>query len=85
VHAAGEDPAGAPLQPGPAWTTFARQVQDVLFQMRRQQPRVPEWFFRRFHDADLADFTYRMQQLEQRVGAAPTATTPTATAAARPA
>ncbi|MFG2050577.1 S-4TM family putative pore-forming effector [Micromonospora sp. NPDC048935] len=51
-----------------AFVVFARQVQDVLFVARRQQPRMPQWFFRLFHDDDLADFRYKMQVLEQRVG-----------------
>ncbi|MEU8088879.1 S-4TM family putative pore-forming effector [Micromonospora sp. NPDC049101] len=51
-----------------AFAVFARQVQDVLFVARRQQPRMPQWFFRLFHDDDLADFRYKMQVLEQRVG-----------------
>ncbi|MFG1918310.1 S-4TM family putative pore-forming effector [Micromonospora sp. NPDC048898] len=51
-----------------AFAVFARQVQDVLFVARRQQPRMPQWFFRLFHDDDLADFRYKMQALEQRVG-----------------
>lgn len=67
VAAASSDPVGAPLAPGPEWTTFARQVQDVLFQLRRQQPRTPVWFFRRFHDRDRRDFEYRMRVLEERL------------------
>ncbi|MEU7587346.1 S-4TM family putative pore-forming effector [Micromonospora sp. NPDC049230] len=51
-----------------AFVAFARQVQDVLFAARRQQPRMPQWFFRLFHDDDLADFRYKMHVLEQRVG-----------------
>ncbi|MEU7751172.1 S-4TM family putative pore-forming effector [Micromonospora sp. NPDC049171] len=51
-----------------AFAVFARQVQDVLFVARRQQPRMPQWFFRLLHDDDLADFRYKMQVLEQRVG-----------------
>lgn len=67
VSAVSADPAGAPLTDGPDWEKFARQVQDVLFQMRRQQPRIPVWFFRRFHDRDKRDFEYRMRLLEERV------------------
>jgi hypothetical protein len=67
VAAASADPAGAPLAAGPDWEKFARQVQDVLFQMRRQQPRTSVWFFRRFHDRDQRDFEYRMRLLEERV------------------
>jgi hypothetical protein len=47
---------------------FARQVQDVLFQLRRQQPRAPGWFFRRFRDDDMTDFRYKMRELETRFG-----------------
>jgi predicted pore-forming effector associated with SMODS systems len=67
VIAAYADPVGAPISAGPAWEKFARQVQDLLFQMRRQQPRTPQWFFRRFHDRDKRDFEYRMALLENRV------------------
>lgn len=35
---------------------LARQLQDVTLQMRLQHPRVPNWFFRWFHDRDLSDF-----------------------------
>lgn len=45
---------------------FVRRVQDALFNMRQQQPRVPTWFFRRFHDRDEADFRSRMRRLEER-------------------
>lgn len=51
--------------------TFARQVQDVLFLARRQQPRTPQWFFRLFHDNDMADFHYKMEALEERHGLDP--------------
>jgi hypothetical protein len=46
--------------------TFARQVQDVLFLVRRQQPRTPQWFFDRFHEDDQADFEHKKQELEKR-------------------
>ncbi len=70
VVAASDDPVAAPLTTGPEWTAFARQVQDVLFQLRRHQPRVPVWFFRRFHDRDQQDFQYRMDLLKASVNAA---------------
>lgn len=54
------------LTPGPEWDTFAREVQDLLFQLRRQYPRTPRWFFRRYHDRDKRDFEYRQRLLEQR-------------------
>ncbi len=47
-------------------TEFVRRVQDALFSMRQQQPRVPSWFFRQFHNRDEADFRSRMRQLEDR-------------------
>jgi hypothetical protein len=43
-------------------------VQDVLFLVRRQQPRTPQWFFELFHDDDQADFTYKKKVLEERHG-----------------
>jgi hypothetical protein len=67
VVAAADDPAGSPLTDGPEWTLFARRVQDVLFQLRAHQPRVPVWFFRRFHDRDQHDFQYRMDLLKAAV------------------
>jgi hypothetical protein len=48
--------------------TFARQVQDVLFLVRCQQPRTPQWFFELFHDDDEADFAYKKKVLEERHG-----------------
>lgn len=48
--------------------TFARQVQDVLFLVRRQQPRTPQWFFELFHNDDEADFAYKKKVLEERHG-----------------
>jgi hypothetical protein len=46
------------------WVGFARQLQDVIFQSRQRYPRVPHWFFRRFHDSDRTDFQLAMRQLE---------------------
>lgn len=66
------EPAASVVTPGPEWTEFARRIQDVLFQLRRLQPRVPLWFFRRSHDADLADFRFKMQDLEAKVNSATT-------------
>ncbi|MGW4129843.1 S-4TM family putative pore-forming effector [Amycolatopsis japonica] len=48
--------------------TFARQVQDVLFLVRRQQSRTPQWFFELFHNDDEADFAYKKKALEERHG-----------------
>ena len=45
--------------------TVARQVQDLLFRSRCTQPRVPNWFFRRFHAADRVDFQSTMAGLGQ--------------------
>lgn len=68
VRAIYDDPGSPVLASEPAFITFARQIQDVLFQLRRQQPRVPNWFFRHFHDKDLADFRYKMHALEASLG-----------------
>jgi hypothetical protein len=57
--------------PGPEWDALARQLQDVLFILRRQQPRTPVWFFRRYHDRDQRDFEYRKQVLEERFNTPP--------------
>lgn len=74
VRAVADDPASPVLASPDSFATFARQVQDVLFQTRRQQPRVPTWFFQRFHDSDAADFRYKMQALEAKLaGAGPVA------------
>ncbi|MDG4802672.1 S-4TM family putative pore-forming effector [Micromonospora sp. WMMD980] len=43
---------------------LARQVQDLLFRTRCGQPRVPDWFFRRFHAADRVDFQSTMTGLD---------------------
>ena len=68
VHAVTEDAAAPALSTAEAFTGFARQVQDVLFQTRLSQPRMPTWFFQRFHNTDLADFEYRRNALEARIG-----------------
>jgi hypothetical protein len=49
---------------GPAH--FARQVQDSLYHVRRLQPRLPNWYFRRYHDKDKSDFQVKMHELEAR-------------------
>ncbi|HEV2633604.1 MAG TPA: S-4TM family putative pore-forming effector [Actinocrinis sp.] len=67
VHAVGADPASPVLASTDSFAVFARHVQDVLFQTRLQQPRVPQWFFLRFHDNDMADFRYKMQTLEEQL------------------
>jgi hypothetical protein len=66
VRAATEDSASVAQVGGQPLGVFLRQVQDVLFHTRRQQPRLPTWFFQWFHDSDLADFRFRMQILETR-------------------
>jgi len=71
VRAVMDEPASPEIVDAPSFTRFARQVQDVLFLARCQQPRTPQWFFRLFHADDLADFRYKMRLLEQRVGASP--------------
>jgi hypothetical protein len=65
VQAALED---RPTPPAAGDQTFARQVQDVLFLVRRQQPRTPQWFFELFHSDDEADFAYKKKVLEERHG-----------------
>ncbi|MFC9529053.1 S-4TM family putative pore-forming effector [Streptomyces sp. NPDC056975] len=50
-----------------ALTTFARQVQDVIFQSRLRHTRVPDWFFRRFKAADRADFQAATNELWRTV------------------
>ncbi|MBY8872334.1 hypothetical protein K7640_10835 [Micromonospora sp. PLK6-60] len=49
--------------------TVARQVQDLLLRSRRTQPRVPNWFFRRFHAADRIDFQSTMSGVSQLLNA----------------
>ncbi|MEV7192258.1 S-4TM family putative pore-forming effector [Streptomyces sp. NPDC093510] len=66
VRAVIEDPFSPVIATPAALTGFARQVQDALFQMRRLQPRLPTWYFRRYHDQDKEDFRIRMQELETR-------------------
>ncbi|WP_435204658.1 S-4TM family putative pore-forming effector [Micromonospora sp. bgisy143] len=53
--------------------TLARQTQDLIFQSRRGQARVPDWFFRRFHAADRVDFQAAMVSLAELLGARPPA------------
>lgn len=45
--------------------TLARRIQDLIFLSRQHQPRVPDWFFRRFHAADRVDFQAAMASLTQ--------------------
>jgi len=57
----------SPVIASPAEVTlFARQVQDALYHMRRHQPRLPTWYFQRYHDEDRSDFQVRMRELERR-------------------
>lgn len=44
-------------------TTLARQVQDLIFQTRQRQTRVPNWFFHRFRETDRTDFQAAMGEL----------------------
>ncbi|WP_329597528.1 S-4TM family putative pore-forming effector [Streptomyces pseudovenezuelae] len=66
VRAVIDDPTSPVIATHAALTCFARQVQDTLYQMRRLQPRLPTWYFRRYHDQDKSDFQIRMQDLESR-------------------
>ncbi|QLQ39504.1 S-4TM family putative pore-forming effector [Micromonospora robiginosa] len=59
LTAAVRDPTAAAALPA-----VARQVQDLLFRTRCTQPRVPNWFFRRFHAADRIDFQSTMAGLD---------------------
>jgi hypothetical protein len=74
IRTIADDPSSPALASSASFSTFARQVQDVLFLTRLQQPRVPTWFFRRFHDRDADDFRYKMHELEATLtGAGPVA------------
>jgi len=68
VRAVMDDSSSPSLIDDKTFAIFARQVQDVMFLARRQQPRTPQWFFRLFHDDDMVDFRYKMRALEQRIG-----------------
>jgi SMODS-associating 4TM effector domain len=70
LRAVADDPESPVLASSDSFSTFARQVQDVLFQTRLQQPRVPTWFFQRFHDRDAADFRYKRHELEANLASA---------------
>ncbi|MFD5555158.1 S-4TM family putative pore-forming effector [Streptomyces sp. NPDC127068] len=61
--------AGAPAAELPALLAWARQVQDVLLHTRLGQARVPNWFFRRFLEADRADFAADLADLRRRAAA----------------
>ena len=61
------DERSSPVIASPAEVTlFARQVQNALYHMRRVQPRLPTWYFQRYHDEDRSDFQARMRELERR-------------------
>lgn len=60
------EPSSPVIASSATLTVFARQVQDTLFHMRRLQPRLPTWYFRRYHDQDKADFEIKMHELERR-------------------
>jgi predicted pore-forming effector associated with SMODS systems len=66
VRAVIDEPSSSVIATPAAVTLFARQVQDTLFQMRRLQPRLPTWYFRRYHDQDKSDFQVKMHELEAR-------------------
>lgn len=66
VRAVIDDTTSPVIATPAALISFARQVQDTLFQMRKLQPRLPGWYFRRYHDQDKGDFQIRMQDLELR-------------------
>jgi hypothetical protein len=66
VRAVLDDPASPLITNTAAFTMFARQVQDTLFTMRRVQPRLPHWYFKRFHDKDEGDFEVKRDTLEGR-------------------
>jgi hypothetical protein len=61
-----DEPSSPVIATPAALTIFARQVQDTLYYMRRLQPRLPTWYFRRYHDQDESDFRVKMQELEAR-------------------
>ncbi|WP_328366912.1 S-4TM family putative pore-forming effector [Micromonospora zamorensis] len=62
----GDDPSVEP-----DLLTLARQTQDLIFQSRQSQARVPDWFFRRFHAADRVDFQAAMTNLGDLLGTRP--------------
>ncbi|MEU4339433.1 S-4TM family putative pore-forming effector [Micromonospora lupini] len=61
-----DEPSSPVIATPAALTFFVRQVQDTLYHMRRLQPRLPTWYFRRYHDQDKSDFQVKMQELEAR-------------------
>jgi hypothetical protein len=54
-------------EPDPALEHFARQVQDAILATRQDQVRAPEWFFRRFHHSDRADFQLALARRFERL------------------
>ncbi|MEU8179082.1 S-4TM family putative pore-forming effector [Microbispora hainanensis] len=66
VRAVIDEPSSPTITTSASLRLFVRQVQDTLYHMRRLQPRLPTWFFQRYHDQDKADFQIRMQLLEAR-------------------
>ncbi|MEU9899966.1 S-4TM family putative pore-forming effector [Streptomyces phaeochromogenes] len=46
---------------------MARQIQDMIFQSRERNTRVPNWYFRRFKEQDRADFQAAMAELHNLV------------------
>ena len=61
-----DEPSSPLIASDAALTVFARQVQDTLYYMRCLQPRLPNWYFRHYHDQDKADFEIKMRELERR-------------------
>ncbi|WP_461775338.1 S-4TM family putative pore-forming effector [Streptomyces sp. UC4497] len=66
VRAVIDEPTSSVLSTPGLLIGFARQVQDTLYQLRRLQPRLPVWYFRRYHDQDKSDFRIRMEELQKR-------------------
>ncbi|HET9138886.1 S-4TM family putative pore-forming effector [Actinophytocola sp.] len=66
VRAVIDDPSSPVIASPAVLTLFARQVQDTLYHMRRLQPRLPAWYFRRYHDEDRSDFQVKMREFEGR-------------------
>jgi hypothetical protein len=66
VRAVIDDRASPLITDHASLTSFARQVQDTMFTMRRVQPRMPHWYFKRYHDQDELDFKAAKKMLESR-------------------
>ncbi|KUL40539.1 S-4TM family putative pore-forming effector [Actinoplanes awajinensis] len=66
VRAVIDDPTSTLIATPSTLAVFTRQVQDTLFHMRRLQPRLPTWYFQRYHDQDKTDFQVKMLDLQTR-------------------